>query len=302
MYSIHRVLRSAEQWAREKYFVLFAWGILNPNGPTLSYVGIRRSEDDKYVEVFVRWMHFLGGETHILGFVDLDRGNLKDDVLEILGYAFSLDRPSAMRGNPLVSCIPSFVTTPQGMVSTDDVCHFMALSPEFRNADWGREWYYLNKYGLDFFARAAEETREVYESEISRPEITDEQRQFLEFSVTRARRLPAFSEWKPGSFQGRAFQTGDTVSWWNVVAETEYKNSALMELGYMWVGAIHQYRLPNPSKPIAESFEEMRDFLANGSHSLWSPDITTEFLMEAMGLGNTTFIPQSKFLKAERII
>lgn len=287
MYSIHRVLRSAEQWAQEKYLVLFAWGILNPNGPTLSCVGIRRSEDDKYVEVFVRWMHFLEGETHILGFVDLDQGNLKEAVLEILGYAFSLDKPSAMRGQPLVTSIPSFVTMPGGMVSTDDVCHLMASSPEFRNADWGREWYYLKKHGSDFFARAAEESREAYESEISRPEISDEQRQFLEFSVRTARRFPAFSEWKPGSFHGRAFHTDDVGSWWNVVAETEFKNSAVMELGYMWVGAIHQYQLPNPSKPIAESFDEMRDFLASGSHALWSSDISTEFLLEILGLGNT---------------
>ena len=84
MYSIYKVSRTPQEWQKENGLVLFTWSIINPNGPTLSCVGIRNSGSPGQIEVFYRWLHFLGGESFVLGYLTEQSENIKEELLEIL--------------------------------------------------------------------------------------------------------------------------------------------------------------------------------------------------------------------------
>jgi hypothetical protein len=54
MYSIFRVHRTEGQWLQQHGRIVFSWAIVNPNGPTLSCIGLRYGASSDQVEVFCR--------------------------------------------------------------------------------------------------------------------------------------------------------------------------------------------------------------------------------------------------------
>lgn len=195
MYSIFKVRRTESQWRHETGLVLFTWSIINPNGPTLSCVGIRGCGCPGQLEVFYRWLHFHGGESFVLGYVSEDCHDIAAEILEVLRYAFGQETGRAMQRFPLVTCVPSFVTLPasdaaQRLINANDIKGLISGSRTFRDTDWGREMYYLKKYGSRFFDRGAEETRAALETAAQDPDLTNESRQFLEMTRLARAHLP----------------------------------------------------------------------------------------------------------------
>ena len=287
MYSIYKVSRTPQEWQKENGLVLFTWSIINPNGPTLSCVGIRNSGSPGQIEVFYRWLHFLGGESFVLGYLTEKSKNVKEELLEILQYAFSQETSRAMQRFPLVTCVPSFVTLPdetiqQQWITHTDVKNLIEKSRAFQEADWGREIFYLKKYGDKFFDRAAEETRAALELAALDPQLTEESRQFLEMTRIARGHLAGFNNWEPNQFESRALQENDATEWWSVITTDEFIPQCLVQIAKAWVGAI--YQLNHTFNETIEPFETVKEFLQFNHCPLWPEDWTSEVLGNGMGL------------------
>ena len=283
MYSVFGVRRTEEHWRQEKGLVLFTWNVLNPNGPTINCVGIRDSGRDGEAEVFYRWMHFLGGESYVLGFVETSDAHYWETLIEVLRYAFGNPGLPALKRFPLITCVPSFVTI-QDTPIRPYVCELISSAQAFQVADWGRDMYYLKKYGSDFFGRAAEETREALENIKQDPDLVPESREFLKMTEVRRSRLPDFAGWKPNQYESKPIDKLDVDTWWQTITNDKFERSCVFQLAQAWVGAIHQFQFPGNDRVISEPFESARDFLSQFNHPLWGEDWSSEKLRESMGL------------------
>ena len=135
VYGIFKVKRTEAQWQEENGVILFAWTILNPNGPTVSCVGTRYCGVAGQWEVFYRWLHFLGGESYVLGYIE-EAGDIRKNLLEVLRYAFTAEPGGALRKFPLITCVPSFVcmlqSEHQKILFAEDVLSLIASSRSFQ--------------------------------------------------------------------------------------------------------------------------------------------------------------------------
>ena len=112
MYSVFRLHRKAADWVGGSIHPLLTWGIANPNGPTVSCIGFRETGARGEIEVFYRWMHFLGGEDYCLGYMrDRPTGGGGTELAEILTNGFSLEPGEVLQRFPLVSTVPSVLQT-----------------------------------------------------------------------------------------------------------------------------------------------------------------------------------------------
>lgn len=287
MYSIHKVKRTHDQWLQEKGRILFTWNIVNPNGPTFSCVGLRQTGDGSQVEVFYRWMHFMGGEGYVLGFVDASANEIEfaDCVRNILQHAFKHECGVVLSRFPLVSCVPSFVTLPGAVLNDSDVFDLISSSPEFVSADWGAQRYYLEKYGSRFFDRAAEETRNALEVVRANDGIRGQaSNDFVKMTEIHRGNLEGFRDWKPNQYSPRAIAAGDAQAWWAYVSGEQFCANCCMQLANAWAGSIYQYKFADRSKFIAETFEDVRDFTRTFNHAMWPDSWDSEALLKGMGL------------------
>ena len=65
-----KFLEDKSFWLQNEGRVLMTWNIFNPNGPTLNCIGSITTEDENIETIFYRWLHFLKGESYILGYID----------------------------------------------------------------------------------------------------------------------------------------------------------------------------------------------------------------------------------------
>ena len=287
MYSIFKVRRTEDEWRRERGRVLFTWSIINPNGPTLSCIGIRNCGCAGQVEVFYRWLHFYGGESFVLGYLSENSEDFSEELLGVLRYAFKQETGRALQRFPLATCVPSFVTLPDGhdlqkIISDTGVRDLIAGSRAFKDADWGRELYYLRKYGSEFFNRAAEETRAALEQGAQDSTLTEGGSQFLEMTRLLRGHLPAFNDWSPNPYESRAMSETDLSEWWMAVTQQEFRANCLTQLAYAWVGAIYQVR-QTLQEPV-ESFDVVKGFLEFNQCYLWPEEWNSASLRERMGI------------------
>lgn len=286
MFGIFKLHRSEKDWYRDEGKILFAWVILNPNGPTFSCIGIRYCGSPGQIEVFYRWMHFTGGESFVLGYVG-EGPNLASDLIAILRHAFCQQAGSVFSRFSLVTCVPSFVVLndeeDSALIPSTEVLGLFLLSDHFRLADWGREFYYLQKYGSEFFDRAAEETREAVER-LSLEQLEKDQQEFLDHTKLKRANLSAFSDWKPDQYISRPMADQDPVQWWSTITAHQFQLQGLAQLGHAWVGAIFQTR---QTLKAEESFEMLSQFTEHHKMPLWPEEWTTNFISRRMGFMHT---------------
>ena len=283
MYSMFRVQRTEEQWLQQPGRILFSWAIMNPNGPTLSCIGLRQGASPDQAEVFYRWLHFLGGETYVLGYLDNSEEGIARGLLDVLRYAFRQLPGAVLRRFPLVSCIPSFVTglTPPvaGALTADDLRSLFAGTPVLSEGDWGRENYYVAKFGDRFFDRAAEETRAAIDA-VEGSELADHNREFVELTHQARGHLPAFKDWRPNQFTSRGVAPGDIETWWDTVTQGDFAAAGLARLAQMWAGASAMVS----NLKTRETFEIVRDFFIHHQYDLWPSEWSTASLRKSLGL------------------
>lgn len=261
MRSITFLQRSAVDWLQRPGRIWLSWSIFNPNGPTVSCLGLRESGDPEGVEVFYRWQHLLGGEDYRLGHVDLEAPDARERLAGIFTGAFRLRPGQGFRRFPMVTCIPSLVVSNVAEDWLPVLRGCLQHSAAIEAADWGRERYLFGQYGNRLFDRAGEELREAYENmrqaheQASEPDPVAGQR--LDQMYRLYQRVPTFAEWAPGRYASRRRQPGDFDAWWEAVTEPEFWPSAAAQLGQAWENVARQGSL-TVRTPLAE----VREFFA----------------------------------------
>ena len=260
--------------------VLMNWSIFNPNGPTISCLGLRETGAGEEVEVFYRWFHFLGGEDYCLGYVSRREEEFAEDLVDILNHAFALEVGEELRRFALATCIPSVVVPYVEEAWVPILKATLLGSRAIQEANWGRERYLLGKYGYHFFERAGEEAREAYENMLANEsEASETGDQYSKLIHLKHQNIPSFRDWRPGQYQSRRLADGDMDAWWETVTGEDFWPVAVLQLAQAWVGATAQSRLE-----ARTSLEEVRDFFLHFGSPLWPETVTTSGVSASMGL------------------
>ena len=221
--------------------ILASWFLFNPNGPTAYAFGYM--EEGSWLRFFCRWMHFSGGETYVLDDVSASDATSANFAELTLNALIGLNNRMAMSGDeqpgPGITPLPSFVKS-NGNAEIDGCLRFLvARGPAAHSTDWGRELYYLKKYGMDFFGRIGEETRETYEQLLLESE-TDSRidKDFLKYTWHRHAHIDTFQNWHPGAYQSQPYSEAAFDAWWTVISSPDFVREALANFAYAWVGSI----------------------------------------------------------------
>ncbi len=278
---IRKLKRDSKAWSTGTGQVLMTWSIFNPNGPTLNCVGLLdRAPGVK--EVFYRWLHFLDDQTFRLGLVDTWGPNWQEELIRIVAHAFSIAGKVGDEDFNMVTCVPSLVTH---VLTEQEVCHLLGLSQEIQRADWGREMYYLRKYGSRLFDRAGEEIRETIQKMArEKPFGEESQRQFEQAIRIRYGSVPTFSDNSAVEYETKPFDPALFAEWWATISDPRFTGFGIGQLASAWVGAIHMNRELGPPLPVVVEFDDVREFLSRFQHPLWPDQLTGSSLRESMGL------------------
>jgi hypothetical protein len=282
--SIREVGRSSAEWLTRQGYVWAAWTIFNPKGPTLCCLGGSKASTDPNAnshEIFFRWMHMLGGKSYVLGHVDENDPDAKKQFANVMLDAFQTTTLPGAQDMAIVSAVPSCISL--GQTPTEQRLFIRDLfkhAPVIRQADWGRERYYLLKYKLDLFSRAGEEAREAYEKALEQPENrSGPGADFLALWKCRHEQIPSFVNWRPNAYESRCYEEHEFDEWWEAITSPPYLGAALPQFAHAWVGGAHA---SGANIPIKERFEDARDFMSHMNHPLWSAEYTTENIIQSI--------------------
>ena len=196
---------------------------------------------------------------------------------------FGSFRAQSSGGSPScrVSRVSSRDSTPPvaGALTADDLRSLFAGTHVLREGDWGRENYYVAKFGDRFFDRAAEETRAAIDA-VEGSELADHNREFVEHTHQARGHLPAFKDWRPNQFTSRGVASGDIETWWDTVTQGDFAAAGVARLAQMWAGASAMVS----NLETRETFETIQDFFSHHQYDLWPSEWSTASLRESLGL------------------
>ncbi|MEK0082977.1 hypothetical protein [Benzoatithermus flavus] len=275
-----------DEWLELSGQILATWAIFNPNGPTLSCLGwIDRGNGT--LQPFYRWLHFLDGKAWSLGTVSTREADWAEQVLDRVRFAH--DRLGAML-EPVFTCVPSFVTL-AGFEGIDIALRgALKEATAVREADWGRQIYYLRKFGDRLFDRAGEEIREAVEKIRNDPAMSEAQRaEAVRLAELRYGRVRAFATSVAPSYVSAPFSDALFAEWWATVTAPDFVGAGLAQLAQAWVGAIYMVEDTDLLDEVQASgrftpFEHVRDFLLRFGHGLWPASVSTATLRQELGL------------------
>ena len=251
-----------DEWKDVSGRIFATWGILNPNGPTLYTLGERF--ENQIREVFLRMHHMLGGNTVSVKMKDsseLTYGAIHDAILEILDFIKRNGHPSPF------GAIPGFVFANNGDPTFMKIMHGIVAN-ETQNFDWGRELYFTREFGNNFFGRAGCELRSAYEINLRRPNLTQEQKEFLEFTHLRYSHVPDYRDAKTPDFVSSQFSDELYQEWWAAIDDAERSRYAVGILFQMWDGALSI--ISDSMKENSVSSRDLMQFL--GMYQLSFPE------------------------------
>ena len=244
----------SDDWKDDLGRIFVTWGILNPNGPTLYTLGERVENESR--EVFLRMHHMLGGNTIVLRMKDasaLTYGAIRECILEILEFIKGHNHPSPFGG------IPSFVYANNDDPTFMQIMHEI-IADETQNFDWGRELYFTKEFGKNFFGRAGCELRAAYETNMRRPNLTEEQKEFLEFTHLRYQNIPDYRDAEAPDFVSSQFTNELYEEWWAVINDAARSQYAIVTLFQMWDGALSI--MSDSMKDNSVSSQDLIQFIA----------------------------------------
>lgn len=156
--------------------------------------------------------------------------------------------------------------------------YLIAQGQAGQSTDWGRELYYLNKYGTDLFGQAGEETREAYEQLLKESE-TDPRidKEFLRYIWHRHAHIGSFHNWRPDACQSQPFSEAAFDEWWCVVSSAAYVREGLASFADAWVGSIRVLEGSQFLKGVREegrltTFDDVALFYEQFHLSLFPPE------------------------------
>lgn len=278
MYCVNDLFRDSADWLESSGQILLAWSIFNPNGPTISCLGLRDTDTRNELEVFYRWFHFLGGEDYCLGYVNSKDEDFEKELAMIIHRVFTLSVDDGLKSFPLLTCIPSVMATHADENWLPIIKSAVMSSQAIREADWGRDLYLIEKYGGDLFPRAGEEVREGYEQlKADHTALGEHGNEYLQMTWLKHQHIPSFTNWIPGQYESRPFDKEDFETWWATVTDETFWPSAFFQLAQAWVGAIGQ--VAGGELEVKTPLEEVKDFFSHYSFPIWPESISTESIL-----------------------
>jgi hypothetical protein len=269
--SIGRVEWPAASWLQKHGQVLLAWAIFNPNGPTLLSLGYVDNGEDRHV--FLRSLSPLRETALSLAKVDADDPEHAAQISTVIHAALGTSQGSPVDGLEPFSCVPSLISLPAGDSVRAPATEWLRSALAARAFDWGREAYYLGKYGDDLFARAGEETREALEQWRRSQPDNDATRQVVEMTLARFGELPSFSDWRAAAWTHRGFDAASFDHWIETLTRDRFFSRGFFQLAQAWVGA-SRFLATNSSLPVVVKFDDLLAFLRRYSHPIWPLDWT----------------------------
>lgn len=221
--------------------VLASWYLFNPNGPTAYAFGYLEEGDN--MRFFCRWMHFSGGEIYILDDVSTREAVSANFAELTMNALIGVTNQMAISGGkspgPGIGILPSFVKT-NGNAEIDKCLKYLvSCGGAVYSTDWGRELYYLKKYGSDLFGRVGEETRETYEQLLKESEVDPTiDKELLKLTLYRHAHISSFQNWQPGAYRSKHFSEAAFDEWWSVISSPAFVCEALGAFAHAWVGSI----------------------------------------------------------------
>lgn len=225
-------VRSSDQWSDAEGMAFLAWGILNPNGPTLYLLGSR--EFGGKSRIFFRWLHMLGGETtygqHCRE--SFSYQEILDESAEIQQFLTEQNQPTVF------SEIPNFLAASGGDEKMRFVAFRLLINSPCSRKDWGREFAYLNRFQQDFFARAGAEVREYIDSQkadakIRNSDVSDT----VKMMEQHYSGIPDFENAVVPNYSSEALSPEMLEKWWAISGDPKYTLAAFGTLKTMWEGA-----------------------------------------------------------------
>jgi hypothetical protein len=227
-----RIVDVEREWWDGEGRIYLAWGILNPNGPTLYLLGSRAFEGKH--RTFMRWLHmFGGGTTYAAEAVDeITYRRVYDDAMSIHEHLLR------KREDGLFHIIPSFLISNGGDKTFGDIAKVLLARGAASKTDWGRPMAYVRQFGRNFFASAGAELREAYEKELAEARAKGEKpSEALEFMKLLYGNNPDFRDAKLPSWKAAPMTTELLEEWWRIVSPREFQIEAFATLKEMWEGA-----------------------------------------------------------------
>jgi hypothetical protein len=237
--SIATTADSPGEWWDKGGRILAAWGILNPNGPTLNVLGLR--DVGGTTRFYFRWMHMLGGETTDLPAMD------KPTYDAILEGAATVDAGLRAAGK-----IGLFATPPHFMIfdSEDENMEQLLLSLVVRcsdtpvdqgGPDWGAHLAYHRKFGNDFFGWAGGQLGRLFDEKTADArQRGEEPSEMIRMLGLRYGHIPAFRDRQGPQFAPSPITAELLDEWWTTATTREARRQALAHLCAMWEGACGQ--------------------------------------------------------------
>jgi hypothetical protein len=227
-----RIADVKREWWDGEGNVFLAWGILNPNGPTLYVLGSK--EFDGRHRTFMRWLHMFGGCTTYAAEAvsEITYQGIYDDAVSIHEHLVDNNE------HGLFHVIPSFLIANGSDKTLADIGKRLLASGAASKNDWGRPMAYTRQFGCDFFARAGAEIRDTYESMLAEAKAKGEEpSEFLKFIEIRYGSIPEFKNAKIPSWTETSMTPELLEEWWNFVSPRVFQVEALTALKAMWEGA-----------------------------------------------------------------
>jgi hypothetical protein len=252
----------SDDWKDSSGRIFATWGILNPNGPTLYTFGERF--ENKIHEIFLRTHHMLGGNTISIRLQDsseLTYDTIRDSLLEILVFIKRNEYPSPF------GTVPSFIYANHNERAFMQMMHGVVAN-ETQDLDWGRELYFTREFGKNFFGRAGCELRAAYEINLRRPDLSEEQKEFMEFNHHTYSQVPDYRDAKMPDFASSNFTDKLYQDWLTVIDDPERSRYAIGILFQMWDGALSI--LSDSMKENSVSSRDLKQFL--GMYHLSFPE------------------------------
>jgi hypothetical protein len=262
--------------------ILAGWFLANPNGPTAYAVGFVELQNTR--RLFLRWMHFTDGNTWLL--------NSLPDEQKMWGaeYGDILMNSLLLANNHFITVGGEkdfFASIPQIVVTNGNplvaAAFFELLEIALIAADWGKEFYYVEKYGYSLFERYEEQFRDIYEKLKTDPKASKE---YLEFFWDEHSSKNGFKQWQPNQYVSQTCKPVLFNRWKQMITEGNFDQFALYNFCQMWVGAHEKANWSGLATQLGDKLQPLQsflDFFEEFNLPLLPKDIDEAFIRKKMG-------------------
>ncbi|HQR19360.1 MAG TPA: hypothetical protein PLE54_03965 [Burkholderiaceae bacterium] len=256
----------ASSWLTKQGRVLLAWAVFNPNGPLLLTTGFVDNGAQRHA--FLRSQSPRRITAFSLGTVAPDDPAQAEQISKIVNDALTATSGSTPDAFAPFACIPYLVSLPAGAAARAAALGWLQSGVAARDFDWGREFHYLDKYGDDLFARAAEETREALELWRASQPDSEATRQVIDMTHARFGHLRPFADWRPAAWEWRSFDEPGFVRWLAMLSNDRFYSRGFYAFAQAWIGSSRQAATASAA-PLLVSFDDLLAYLRHFQHPIW---------------------------------